>query len=145
MPRPLSREETSELLASDTVARLATIDADGYPHVTPLWFLWSDEVFYLTSDSGRPHLARVKVNSRVGLVIDTETRQRPDGQRPNGQIRAVGDAVLSLDKGAVWTRRIWDKYIHGPAARQAADNGLGDRRRILIIIDPTTVIAVTSI
>ena len=37
MTRPLSDEETADLLASDTVARLATIDASGYPHVTPLW------------------------------------------------------------------------------------------------------------
>jgi len=32
MVRPLGQEET----------RIATIDADGYPHVTPLWFLWAD-------------------------------------------------------------------------------------------------------
>lgn len=120
MPRPLTREEAAELLASDTVARLATIDEDGYPHVTPLWFLWADGAFHLTSDSGRPHLARLRANPRAGLVIDTEAGQRPDGQRPNKQVRAVGDAVLTPDTGSAWTSRIWDKYINGPAARQAA-------------------------
>ena len=39
MPRPLNDEEIADLLTSDTVARLATIDANGYPRVTPLWFL----------------------------------------------------------------------------------------------------------
>jgi nitroimidazol reductase NimA-like FMN-containing flavoprotein (pyridoxamine 5'-phosphate oxidase superfamily) len=38
--RPLREEEIAGLLARDVVARVATIDADGYPHVTPLWFLW---------------------------------------------------------------------------------------------------------
>jgi hypothetical protein len=145
MPRPLTHEETAELLASDTVARLATVDASGYPHVTPLWFLWADDAFHFTSDSGRPHLVRLQANPRVGLVIDTEARERPDGQRPNRQIRAVCDAVLSSDTGAAWTRRIWDKYISGPAARQAADNDLSDRQRILITIEPASIIAVASI
>jgi Pyridoxamine 5'-phosphate oxidase len=39
--RPLSEEEVASLLARDVVARVATVDADGYPHVTPLWFLWN--------------------------------------------------------------------------------------------------------
>jgi hypothetical protein len=33
---------------------------------------------------------------------------------PNKQIRAVGNATLAPDTGAIWTRRIWDKYIDGP-------------------------------
>jgi hypothetical protein len=145
MPRRLNDEETADLLARDTVARLATIDASGYPHVTPLWFIWADGAFYLTSDSGRPHLARLRDNPRTGLVIDVEVEERPDGQRPNKQIRAVGDAMLSPGTGAAWTRRIWDKYIDGPAARNAAETRLGDRQRALIKIAPTRIIAVASV
>jgi nitroimidazol reductase NimA-like FMN-containing flavoprotein (pyridoxamine 5'-phosphate oxidase superfamily) len=37
MVRPLTEEEIDGLLARDVVARVATIDASGYPHVTPLW------------------------------------------------------------------------------------------------------------
>jgi PPOX class probable F420-dependent enzyme len=145
MPRPLNNEETADLLASDTVARLATIDADGYPHVTPLWFLWADGAFRFTSDSGRPHLRRMRVNPRVGLVIDVEAEQRPDGQRPNKQLRATGDATLSPDTEAVWTRRIWAKYITGSAAMRAAEAGLGNRQRVLIRIVPRRIVAVASV
>ena len=142
--RPLTDQETADLLASDTVARLATIDVGGYPHVTPLWFLWADGAFHLASDAGRPHLARLRANPRAGLVIDVETAQRPDGQRPNKQVRAVGDATLTPDTGAAWTRRIWDKYINGPEARNALDERLGDRQRILIRITPVLITAVAS-
>jgi nitroimidazol reductase NimA-like FMN-containing flavoprotein (pyridoxamine 5'-phosphate oxidase superfamily) len=45
MVRPLSGEEIAGLLARDVVARVATIDESGYPHVTPLWFLWADGPF----------------------------------------------------------------------------------------------------
>lgn len=145
MPRPLVREETAELLASDIVARLATIDGDGYPHVTPLWFLWADGAFHMTSDAGKLHVARLRANPRAGLVIDTEAGQRPDGERPNRQIRAVGDAILSPDTGAVWTRRVWDKYINGPAGGQAADSRLGNRQRMLITLIPASIIGVASV
>lgn len=145
MARPLSDTETADLLASDTVARLATIDASGYPDVTPLWFLWADGAFHLASDAGRPHLTRIRANPRVGLVIDVEAGQRPDGQRPNKQIRAVGNATLAPDTGAIWTRRIWDKYIDGPTARNALDERLGDRQRVLIRVAPIRMIAVASV
>jgi hypothetical protein len=78
-------------------------------------------------------------------VIDTEAGQHPDGQRPNRQIRAVGDAALSPDTGAIWTRRIWEKYINGIDARQAADSRLGNRQRVLIKITPARIIAVASV
>jgi hypothetical protein len=128
MVRPLGKEEIAGLLASDVIARVATIDADGYPHVTPLWFLWADGAFHLTSDAGRPHLARLRANPRAGLVIDVEGEQCADGERPNRQVRAVGDAVLSPDVGGAWTVRIWGKYIGGratvdPAARLRGGSG----------------------
>ena len=145
MTRPLNDEEIAGLLASDTVARLATIDASGYPHVTPLWFLWADGAFHLASDAGRPHLARLRANPRAGLVIDVEAAQRPDGQRPNKQVRAVGNATVTPDTGAAWTRRIWDKYISGPEARRALDDRLGDRQRVLITIAPIHITAVASV
>ena len=113
--------------------------------MTPLWFLWADGAFYLASDSGRPHLARLRANPRAGLVIDVEAGQRSDGQRPNRQLRAVGDAIVTPDAGAAWTRRIWDKYIQGDVARAAAAARLGDRERALIKIVPSRVIAVASV
>ena len=145
MTRPLNDEETADLLASDTVARLAPIDASGYPHVTPLWFPWADGAFHLASDAGRPHLARLRANPRAGLVIDTEAAQRPDGQRPNKQVRAVGDATLTPDTGTAWTSRIWDKYVNGPAARNALNERLSGRQRVLITITPVRLTAIASV
>jgi hypothetical protein len=143
MVRPLSAEEIAGLLARDVVARVATIDTDGYPHVTPLWFVWADGAFHLASDAGRPHLGRLIANPRAGLVIDVEGQQRADGERPNMQVRAVGDAVISPDVGGVWSMRIWDKYI-GTAAVNPARR-LGTRQRMLVRIVPKRIVAVASV
>ena len=144
MVRPLSEEEVVVLLARDVVARVATVDAEGYPHVTPLWFLWADGAFHLASDAGRPHLGRLRANPRAGLVVDVEGEQRADGERPNLQVRAVGDAVLSPDAGGAWSMRIWDKYGSGfPEADLPAR--LGMRQRVLIRIVPSRIVAVASV
>ena len=62
--------------------------------MTPLWFLWIDGAFYMTSIADRPHLRRIAGNPRVGVLVDTEDSERDDGQRPNRQARAIGDAEL---------------------------------------------------
>jgi len=143
MMRRLSEDEINDLLVRDVVARIATIDASGYPHVTPLWFLWSAGAFYLTSDVGRPHLARLHANPRAGLVIDVEGERRADGERPNSQVRAVGDASLIADAGGAWSRRIWDKYDAGNGGQDWAER-LRDRHRMLIRIVPSQIVAVAS-
>ncbi|MEV3900879.1 pyridoxamine 5'-phosphate oxidase family protein [Mycobacterium sp. NPDC050551] len=138
--RRLDDTEVADLLDSDAVARLATIDADGYPHVTPIWFLWADGLIRLTSYADRPHLDRVRVDPRVGLVIDTEAAQRSDGERPNRQVRIIGDATVAVDIGGEWTRRIRRKYL-GSAAEAPPSTG----ERAVITLRPRHFHAVASV
>jgi nitroimidazol reductase NimA-like FMN-containing flavoprotein (pyridoxamine 5'-phosphate oxidase superfamily) len=79
MTRPLTEDEAATLLASDTVARLATIDASGYAHVTPLWFLWADGAFHLPATPDGPTWQAPR-HPEAGLVIDVVAAQRPDRQ-----------------------------------------------------------------
>jgi nitroimidazol reductase NimA-like FMN-containing flavoprotein (pyridoxamine 5'-phosphate oxidase superfamily) len=85
-PRELDRGEIEALLSLEVPARLATLDGDGFPHVTPLWFVWQEGAFYMTSIADRPHLRRLSRNPRAGLCVDVEDPERPDGQRPNRQV-----------------------------------------------------------
>ena len=143
-PRRLEPSEIQTLLALDVPARLATLDRDGFPHVTPLWFIWADHAFYMTSIADRPHLQRLSRNPRAGLCIDTEDPERTDGQRPNRQVRAVGDAELFPDADGHWTSRITDKYVHGPAAPEHIAARAADDR-IVIRLRPTRIVALASI
>jgi nitroimidazol reductase NimA-like FMN-containing flavoprotein (pyridoxamine 5'-phosphate oxidase superfamily) len=114
-PRRLSDDEIEALLALDVPARFATLDADGFPHVTPLWFVWHDGAFHLTSYSDRPHLRRLADNPRAGLCVDIEQSAREDGERPNLQVRATGTAELLPDEEGAWTQRIDEKYVRARA------------------------------
>lgn len=94
------------MVALAVPARLATLDRDGFPHVTPLWFVWDGTAFYMTSIHDRPHLARLRREPRAGICVDVEDLERADGQRPNRQVRAIGEAEVFLDVGGEWTKRI---------------------------------------
>ena len=143
-PRVLSAAALVELLALDVPARLATLDSRGFPHVTPLWFLWSEGAFYFTSLTDRPHLRRLEREPRVRVCVDIESPQRPDGQRPNRQVRALGHAELFSDEGGAWTRAITLKYVKGPAAREHGERR-AEQPRVAIRLKPITLLALASV
>lgn len=143
-PRRPSTDEIEQVLASDVPAHLATLDAKGFPHVTPLWFIWTDGAFYMTSIADRPHLRRVARNPRVGICVDVEFPERTDGQRPNLQVRAQGVAELFADDGAAWTTRITEKYLRGPGRGQQVQ-ARGRDERVVICLRPARLVAAASI
>lgn len=143
-PRRLKPAEIEALLALDVPARLATLDQEGFPHVTPLWFLWQDGAFYMTSIIDRPHLRRLAHDRRAGLCVDTEDPERPDGHRPNRQLRAIGHAELFPDAGGEWTTRITNKYVRGSAAPKSAASRAADDR-LVICLQPSKLVAVASV
>ncbi len=70
----------------------------------------------MTSLPNKPHVLRLRHDARAGLAVDAEDSERSDGQRPNQQVRIVGNAVLSDDVKGSWTRPITRCYLHGPGA-----------------------------
>lgn len=142
MVRRLAEDETAALLALDTVAHFSTLDDAGYPVVIPIWFLWRDNAFHFASDTNQGHVSRVLNDSRAGVVIDTEAVLRPDGERPNQQVRAIGHATVEPDTEGTWSARIWQKYGADPT--RIADR-LAGRSRSVIHLAPTSIIAVASV
>lgn len=143
-PRQLSEDELQELLALDAPARLATLDSHGFPHVTPLWFVWERGAFYMTSIVDRPHVRRLRRDTRAGICVDVERPERGDGQRPNRQVRGTGRVELYGDPGGEWTRRITEKYLSGPGRSQQIRARSADER-IVICLRPQRLVAVASL
>jgi nitroimidazol reductase NimA-like FMN-containing flavoprotein (pyridoxamine 5'-phosphate oxidase superfamily) len=143
-PRRLSDTELEVLLATDVPARLATVDADGYPHVTPLWFIWADDAFQMTSFADKPHLRRLAGDPRAGVCVDVEEPQREDGERPNRQVRALGDAEVFPDTNGEWTRRITGKYVTGPGLEIQLERRLAGER-IVVRLEPQSLVTAASL
>ena len=113
--RKMSREEIRKYLSEPHVARLATSD-NGWPHVTPVWFEYDGENFWVPTQASTKKAAEVKKDKRVGLLIDTFTE--PVSKFNITQVVVKGEAELvkvpsaeGSDPYRSRTISIWHRYL----------------------------------
>lgn len=79
-------------------ARVATIRPDGYPHVTPIWYLWEDERFLLNLGKERIHVKNLRENNKIGLIIDQDYRPTQGMEAGAIGVHVRGTATLKDDR-----------------------------------------------
>ncbi|MGH7883916.1 MAG: hypothetical protein ACREN8_13610, partial [Candidatus Dormibacteraceae bacterium] len=81
---------------------------------------------------------------KAATCIDLEDEERADGERPNRQLRALGQAMLQVDEHGFWTRQITEKYLVGPG-RESMVAQRTSLPRTAISLRPVKVIALASV
>lgn len=137
----LDPRQRSEVLALDVPVRLGWLDRDGFPRITPLWFLYEDGTFYMTSVRDKRHVAGLRRDPRAFACVDTEERVSVGGVRRNRQVKGRGRAELFDDEGGRWTRRITLKYVHGEEGEERAAYR-ASMPRVVIRLRPERLIAI---
>jgi nitroimidazol reductase NimA-like FMN-containing flavoprotein (pyridoxamine 5'-phosphate oxidase superfamily) len=118
--RPLTQQEIADLTSLAIPAHLATLDPVGFPRVIPIWFLWEEGIFYLSSGPQSRHVQDLARDPRAGLCITVEESQTETGYRPFRQIMVRGYAYVQPDTDASWAQKLISKYIPGEAGAQRA-------------------------
>ena len=113
--RTLSQQEIADLLNLAIPAHLATLDPAGFPRITPIWFLWEDGIFYMSSGQEKRHVHDLACDPRAGLCIALEEGQTQGGSRPYRQIIVRGYAHVQPDTDERWAHKLILKYITGQA------------------------------
>jgi PPOX class probable F420-dependent enzyme len=142
--RPLTDPELALLLDLDVPGRLGTLDKEGYPHITPIWFVWERGAFYMTSLADKAHVRRLERDPRASFCVDVEDDERDDGERPNRSVRCVGPAEVFDDTGGEWTRRITEKYLSG-SGRDAQVEHRTSVDRVVIRLQPVRLFGLSSV
>jgi len=80
--RKLTPAEVKEFLAKPMVARIATIDENGVPYVTPVWQEWDGEAFWIVPRERAGWIGHIKKNPNVGISCaeDSGTYKRITAQ-----------------------------------------------------------------
>ena len=80
--RKLTPAEVKEFLAEPIVARIATIDENGVPYVTPVWQEWDGEAFWIVPRERAAWIGHIKKNPNVGISCaeDSGTYKRITAQ-----------------------------------------------------------------
>ena len=120
-------------------AKLATVRADGSPHVVPVWIvLDGDEVLFTAGDS-TAKVKAIRDEPRVSVLFDDE---RP----PFSYVSIRGTATLSDDLTEVrhWATRIGARYMGEDRAEEfGARNGVPGE--LLVRVTPAKVVAEAGI
>jgi hypothetical protein len=91
----MSQDEIDYFLAGRVIGRLSTIDKNGYPSVTPVWFYWDGKAIFCDLGKNRLTTRNLKRNPKCAFIVDID--ERPIlGIRPNMAkgVLMVGDAEL---------------------------------------------------
>ncbi len=135
MPKMAEGAWRDFLSSRPRTGKLATVRADGAPHVTPVWFdLDGDEVVFTTHETslkGR-HIRR---DGRVSMCVDDETP-------PFSYVIVEGTATFSTDQGELlrWATRLGGRYMGADRAEEYGKRN-GVPGELLVRVTPTRVIA----
>jgi PPOX class probable F420-dependent enzyme len=135
MSRPditLTPDEQRALLAEPLKAALATVDADGFPHIVAMSFLARDDgAIYMTSYAKAQKVLNVRRNPKVAVMIET------------GQQYAEFHAVMVRGRcEVIEDRALVEETMRGIAAKrsekQSTPSGAGSSapKRVVLKIVP---------
>ncbi|MGH2512832.1 MAG: TIGR03618 family F420-dependent PPOX class oxidoreductase [Candidatus Limnocylindrales bacterium] len=136
-PGALSREDIDRLLRRPLVARLATIDPDGYPAIVPVWIDWDGRAAWLVVRATARFVEDLRRDPRVGLSIVAD-------DDPDLRVQVRGRATIVEGPGPLkgrllaLTRTLAERYEG--AAGAAYVESSRDWPRCLVRIDPVVLV-----
>ncbi|MFE9452999.1 pyridoxamine 5'-phosphate oxidase family protein [Streptomyces sp. NPDC006739] len=84
--------ELDEFLTSQRTCRVATVSADGAPHVSALWYAWDGVSLWLYSVVRSKRWTDLRRDPRVAVVIDSgEEYDQLRGVELSGAVEFVGE------------------------------------------------------
>ncbi len=96
--RAMTEKETLEFLREPLLLRIGMVDADGYPMVHPVWFVYEDEKFLIVSERSSKKAGVAKKNGRVYFVVDKVTEETGScGVRGKADARIIDDPAYVLE------------------------------------------------
>ena len=126
-----SAAELDAFLAAPRNVIVAGVRKDGRPHVSPNWFFWDGELFYVSTTRKRAKYNVFRRDPRVELVIDDDPGRRYVGLSGTVEIREDVPANLHL------FRAIREKHGRAvPPDEQLAADLIADDR-VLLTITPS--------
>ncbi|MEO7908491.1 MAG: PPOX class F420-dependent oxidoreductase [Roseiflexaceae bacterium] len=127
------------LLERPRTAKLATVRADGRPHVAPIWFDLDGDALVFTTWHTTVKAANLRRDPRVSLCIDDDTP-------PYAFVLFEGSATISEDAAELrrWATSIAGRYMGSDqAAAYGSRNGVPGE--LLVRVTPAHVVAKAKI
>jgi PPOX class probable F420-dependent enzyme len=125
-------KKVTRLLALERVCRVATVDADGTPHLVPVCHVVAGDKIYFGSGNDARKVLNLRQNPRIALTVDLYSE---DWSRLVG-VMIRGTAAL-VERGSRFKQardRLYEKYPH---YREEAALATSDS--VIVEVTPTRV------
>lgn len=134
--RGLKPEEIQEFLDGAIVARIATVDSDGFPYITPVWQEWDGEAMWIIPREKTLFVKHLLTNPNVTVscALDSGTYTRV---LLRGKAEIVAGPAVMKDEWLEIARRMSVRYL-GPRGPEYLE-GSADRPRYLVKVTPDQV------
>ena len=94
----MTRDEIDEFLARPLVGVITTLDAEGRPRATPIWYSWQGGAAYMFTGRDSLKWRNLERNPYASLCVDW--REPPYAAvTMDGPVREVGESVYELALG----------------------------------------------
>jgi PPOX class probable F420-dependent enzyme len=132
-------ESRAFLTAGAHTGKVATVRANGWPHVAPVWYIMDGDTIYFTTWHTTVKAANIRRDGRISICVDDENP-------PYAFARVDGTAELidDLDEVRKWATRIAAKYM-GEDQAEAYGRRNGVPGEYLVRVTPTKVVFETNI
>jgi PPOX class probable F420-dependent enzyme len=120
-------------------AALATVRADGGPHIAPIWFDLDGERIMFNTGENTVKGRNIRRTGRVALCVQ-------DDRPPFSYVSITGTAEIieDLEQVRLWAGRIGGRYMGAHRAEEyGARNGVPGE--LLIRVTPTNVVAMRDV
>ncbi|MFE9642581.1 pyridoxamine 5'-phosphate oxidase family protein [Streptomyces sp. NPDC006365] len=89
----MTPEELDEFLTTQRTCRVATVSADGAPHLSALWFAWDGASLWLYSITRSKRWSDLRRDPRIAVVVDAgDEYGELRGVELTGTVEFVGEA-----------------------------------------------------
>ncbi len=115
----MSEQEREEFLKEANVAVLATVGGGGRAHAAPIWYLYEDGVFIMSTGRGSQKHRNVEAQPEITLVVDRRSL-------PYYAVMAQGRAEIGPRLADEERRRMAVRYLGEELARAYLESVSGE-------------------
>ncbi len=115
----MSEQEREEFLKEANVAVLATVGGGGRAHAAPIWYLYEDGVFIMSTGRGSQKHRNVETQPEITLVVDRRSL-------PYYAVMAQGKAEIGPRLADEERRRMAVRYLGEELARAYLERVSGE-------------------
>ena len=96
-----------EFLKTQKILRLSTIDKNNFPHITPVWYIFSGKKIYIGTDTKSQKIKNLEKNNHVSFCVDIGVNA-PNIYGIMGQ--GIANIILEMPKAKKIAKKILLKY-----------------------------------